>query len=129
MRTRKSILDRKDAKRVLELLNQGMNPTQIAKVTGLWRNRVVYLVTELNKLDSAEITPDTVDYLSKFTGKYADMMRSEFSKDLVQTSDLVKLSGLSRINQEMKNNIKLLLDNNIFEIVKVGTKINYKRVN
>lgn len=54
----KNILDRKNAKVVLELAKRGLNTKQIAKEIGIWYNVANYLVKELKS--AGYLTDDKV---------------------------------------------------------------------
>ena len=111
---KKSILDRKNAKEVLNLLNQGMNANQISKKLGIWFNVANYLVKELKATNLVNTnTANTVDFKSTLKSSRKDILVEMLESGLVSQKAIVTRIGLSRLPADMLEDLRTLENNKI----------------
>ena len=109
----KTILERKNAKLVLELVNQGLNVNQIAKEVGIWYNVANYLVKELKfaGLIKTEAKANLDEYLKSSRKQVIVDMFAE--NDVVSQKAIVNRIKLSRLPADMLEDLRVLESNKI----------------
>lgn len=130
MRNTKNILDRKNAKAVLEILKDKPTVTsaEVARATGMWYNVANYLVKELRA--SGLVNKSPFDLVAdRMNSKQASIIKTAFLKSsVVENRELLVTAGVSRLTDGMKHDINLLIQSGFVNKVKEGTKVSYKRV-
>lgn len=108
----KTILDRKNAKVVLEMSKRGMTTNQISKEIGIWYNVANYLVKELK----------SAGYLTDNKVKLEDVLKSSrkqviidmFNENaVVSQKAIVDRIKLSRLPTDMLEDLRTLENNKI----------------
>lgn len=108
----KTILDRKNAKVVLEMSKRGMTTNQISKEIGIWYNVANYLVKELK----------SAGYLTDNKVKLEDVLKSSrkqviidmFNENVVVSQKaIVDRIKLSRLPTDMLEDLRTLENNKI----------------
>ena len=111
----KNILDRKNAKNVLELANKGLNANQIAKKLGIWYNVANYLFKELKTAGLVSVEAGKVGInldMLKSTRKQilVDMFKEN---NVVTQKAIVERTKLSRLPADMLEDLRVLESNKI----------------
>lgn len=106
----KNILDRKNAKNVLELANKGLNANQIAKKLGIWYNVANYLFKELKTAGLVSVEAGKVGInldMLKSTRKQilVDMFKEN---SIVTQKAIVERIKLSRLPADMLEDLRAL---------------------
>ena len=113
----KNILDRKNAKNVLELANKGLNANQIAKKLGIWYNVANYLFKELKTAGLVSVEAGKVGInldMLKSTRKQilVDMFKEN---NVVTQKAIVERTKLSRLPADMLEDLRALELYNVIE--------------
>lgn len=113
----KNILDRKNAKNVLELANKGLNANQIAKKLGIWYNVANYLFKELKTAGLVSVEAGKVGInldMLKSTRKQilVDMFKEN---SIVTQKAIVERIKLSRLPADMLEDLRALELSNVIE--------------
>lgn len=113
----KNILDRKNAKNVLELANKGLNANQIAKKLGIWYNVANYLFKELKTAGLVSVEAGKVGInldMLKSTRKQilVDMFKEN---SIVTQKAIVERIKLSRLPADMLEDLRALELYNVIE--------------
>lgn len=113
----KNILDRKNAKNVLELANKGLNANQIAKKLGIWYNVANYLFKELKTAGLVSVEAGKVGInldMLKSTRKQilVDMFKEN---NVVTQKAIVERIKLSRLPTDMLEDLRTLEQNGVIE--------------
>lgn len=113
----KNILDRKNAKNVLELANKGLNANQIAKKLGIWYNVANYLFKELKLAGLVSVETNIVGInldMLKSTRKQilVDMFKEN---NVVTQKAIVERIKLSRLPADMLEDLRTLEQNGVIE--------------
>lgn len=113
----KNILDRKNAKNVLELANKGLNANQIAKKLGIWYNVANYLFKELKTAGLVSVEAGKVGInldMLKSTRKQilVDMFKEN---NVVTQKAIVERIKLSRLPTDMLEDLRTLEQNSVIE--------------
>ena len=113
----KNILDRKNAKNVLELANKGLNANQIAKKLGIWYNVANYLFKELKTAGLVSVEAGKVGInldMLKSTRKQilVDMFKEN---SIVTQKAIVERIKLSRLPADMLEDLRTLELSNVIE--------------
>ena len=113
----KNILDRKNAKNVLELANKGLNANQIAKKLGIWYNVANYLFKELKTAGLVSVEAGKVGInldMLKSTRKQilVDMFKEN---SIVTQKAIVERTKLSRLPADMLEDLRALELYNVIE--------------
>ena len=113
----KNILDRKNAKNVLELANKGLNANQIAKKLGIWYNVANYLFKELKTAGLVSVEAGKVGInldMLKSTRKQilVDMFKEN---NVVTQKAIVERIKLSRLPSDMLEDLRALELYNVIE--------------
>ena len=108
----KTILDRKNAKVVLEMTKRGMTPRQISKEIGIWYNVANYLVKELKS--AGYLTDDKVKLEDVLTSSRRQVIIDMFSENTTITQKaIVNRINLSRLPADMLEDLRTLENNKI----------------
>lgn len=109
----KTILERKNAKIVLELAKRGLSVKQIAKEVGIWYNVANYLVKELKSagLIKTEARANLGDYLKSSRKQVIIDMFAE--NNVVTQKAIVNRIKLSRLPADMLEDLRVLESNKI----------------
>lgn len=130
-RKTKLAIDRKNAKRVVELINsdESIKGTKgvavIAKDIGIWYNVAMSLVKVLEKEGYINYFNKSIeDVLAKFTSKQKDFLAEAFrAGKKVSNADLIKGAGVSKLSPAMKADISSVLDAGYFTKEKEGRAV------
>lgn len=108
----KNILDRKNAKVVLELAKRGLNTKQIAKEIGIWYNVANYLVKELKS--AGYLTDDKVKLEDVLKSTRKQIIIDMFNENTTITQKaIVNRIKLSRLPADMLEDLRVLESNKI----------------
>lgn len=108
----KNILDRKNAKVVLELAKRGLNVKQIAKEIGIWYNVANYLVKELKS--AGYLTDDKVKLEDVLKSSRRQVIIDMFNENTTITQKaIVNRIKLSRLPADMLEDLRTLENNKI----------------
>lgn len=115
----KNILDRKNAKNVLELANKGLNANQIAKKLGIWYNVANYLLKELKSaglVGSVTAETNKVINLDMLKSTRKQILVDVFKENNVVTQKaIVERIKLSRLPADMLEDLRVLELSNVIE--------------
>ena len=110
----KNILDRKNAKNVLELANKGLNANQIAKKLGIWYNVANYLFKELKTAGLVGVETNKVINLDILKSSRKQVIVDMFAEnDVVSQKAIVNRIKLSRLPADMLEDLRVLENNKI----------------
>ena len=108
----KTILDRKNAKVVLEMTKRGMTPRQISKEIGIWYNVANYLVKELKS--AGYLTDDKVKLEDVLKSSRRQIIIDMFNENsVVSQKAIVDRIKLSRLPADMLEDLRTLENNKI----------------
>lgn len=108
----KTILDRKNAKVVLEMTKRGMTPRQISKEIGIWYNVANYLVKELKS--AGYLTDDEVKLEDVLKSSRRQIIIDMFNENsVVSQKAIVDRIKLSRLPADMLEDLRTLENNKI----------------
>lgn len=108
----KTILDRKNAKVVLEMTKRGMTPSQISKEIGIWYNVANYLVKELKS--AGYLTDDKVKLEDVLKSSRRQIIIDMFNENsVVSQKAIVDRIKLSRLPADMLEDLRVLESNKI----------------
>ena len=108
----KTILDRKNAKVVLEMSKRGMTPGQISKEIGIWYNVANYLVKELKS--AGYLTDDKVKLEDVLKSSRRQVIIDMFNENsVVSQKAIVDRIKLSRLPADMLEDLRTLENNKI----------------
>ena len=108
----KTILDRKNAKVVLEMTKSGMTPRQISKEIGIWYNVANYLVKELKS--AGYLTDDKVKLEDVLKSSRRQIIIDMFNENsVVSQKAIVDRIKLSRLPADMLEDLRTLENNKI----------------
>ena len=108
----KTILDRKNAKVVLEMTKRGMTPSQISKEIGIWYNVANYLVKELKS--AGYLTDDKVKLEDVLKSSRRQIIIDMFNENsVVSQKAIVDRIKLSRLPADMLEDLRTLENNKI----------------
>lgn len=108
-RVKKTILDRKNAKEVLELLNSGMNVNQISKKLGIWFNVANFLAKELKAANLVSLNNEnTIDFKSILKSSRKNVLIEMLESGVVSQKAIVNRIGLSRLPADMLEDLREL---------------------
>ena len=108
----KTILDRKNAKVVLEMTKRGMTPGQISKEIGIWYNVANYLVKGLKS--AGYLTGDKVKLEDVLKSSRRQIIIDMFNENsVVSQKAIVDRIKLSRLPADMLEDLRTLENNKI----------------
>lgn len=112
----KNILDRKNAKNVLELVNKGLNANQIAKKLGIWYNVANYLFKELKTAGLVSVETNKVINLDMLKSTRKQILVDMFKENSIVTQKaIVERIKLSRLPADMLEDLRALELSNVIE--------------
>ena len=114
MRTRKEILQRKNAEKMLELLKSGKTVLKAAKEIGIWYNVAKYLEVELRKAGLLETNITLENMLKSPRSQIIVDMFKESST--ISQKDIINNLGLSRLPGDVLEDLKSLQDSNLITV-------------
>lgn len=108
----KKILDRKNAKVVLEMTKRGMTVNQISKEIGIWYNVANYLVKELKS--AGYLTDDKVKLEDVLKSSRRQVIIDMFNENTtVSQKAIVNRIKLLRLPNDMLEDMRVLENNKI----------------
>ena len=108
----KTILDRKNAKVVLEMTKRGLTLRQISKEIGIWYNVANYLVKELKS--AGYLTGDKVKLEDVLKSSRRQIIIDMFNENsVVSQKAIVDRIKLSRLPADMLEDLRTLENNKI----------------
>lgn len=117
----KNILDRKNAKNVLELANKGLNANQIAKKLGIWYNVANYLFKELKSAGLVSVENNIVETNKGINLDMLKSTRKQILVDMFKENSIVTQKAiverikLSRLPADMLEDLRALELYNVIE--------------
>lgn len=117
----KNILDRKNAKNVLELANKGLNANQIAKKLGIWYNVANYLFKELKSAGLVSVENNIVETNKGINLDMLKSTRKQILVDMFKENNVVTQKAiverikLSRLPTDMLEDLRTLEQNSVIE--------------
>ena len=125
-KVRKSILERKNAKEVLTLLNQGMNVNQISKKLGIWFNVASYLAKELKVANLLNDVNTDFKLILKSSRK--DVLVEMLESGMVSQKAIINKICLTRLPADMLEDLRELERLNLIEVQVKGTSKFYSLI-
>lgn len=125
-KVRKSILERKNAKEVLTLLNQGMNVNQISKKLGIWFNVANYLAKELKVANLLNDVNTDFKLILKSSRK--DVLVEMLESGMVSQKAIINKICLTRLPADMLEDLRELERLNLIEVQVKGTSKFYSLI-
>ena len=125
-KVRKSILERKNAKEVLTLLNQGMNVNQISKKLGIWYNVANYLAKELKVANLLNDVNTDFKLILKSSRK--DVLVEMLESGMVSQKAIINKICLTRLPADMLEDLRELERLNLIEVQVKGTSKFYSLI-
>lgn len=117
----KNILDRKNAKNVLELANKGLNANQIAKKLGIWYNVANYLFKELKSAGLVSVENNIVETNKGINLDMLKSTRKQILVDMFKENSIVTQKAiverikLLRLPADMLEDLRALELSNVIE--------------
>ena len=125
-KVRKSILERKNAKEVLTLLNQGMNVNQISKKLGIWFNVANYLAKELKVANLLNDVNTDFKLILKSSRK--DVLVEMLESGMVSQKAIINKICLTRLPADMLEDLREVERLNLIEVQVKGTSKFYSLI-